>query len=60
MGSRVPCFCRDASTHKIPFAREVDDEVCFLFDGAILERGAPDDELLGRRQQPRPSASCAG
>jgi ABC-type histidine transport system ATPase subunit len=37
----------------------VADEVCFLFDGAILERGAP-DELLGRRQQPRPSASCAG
>jgi polar amino acid transport system ATP-binding protein len=39
------------ATHEIPFAREVADEVCFLWDGAILERGAP-GELLGRPQQP--------
>jgi polar amino acid transport system ATP-binding protein len=30
------------ATHEMAFAREVADEVCFLHDGAILERGAPD------------------
>jgi polar amino acid transport system ATP-binding protein len=39
------------ATHEIPFAREVADEVCFLHDGAILERGAPED-LLGSPQRP--------
>ena len=34
----------------------VADEVCFLHDGAILERGAP-AELLGRRSARRRSAS---
>jgi polar amino acid transport system ATP-binding protein len=29
------------ATHEMAFAREVADEVCFLHDGAILERGAP-------------------
>jgi polar amino acid transport system ATP-binding protein len=29
------------ATHEMGFAREVADEVCFLHDGAILERGAP-------------------
>ena len=33
------------------FAHEVADEVCFLHEGVILERGAPDD-LLGAPQQP--------
>jgi polar amino acid transport system ATP-binding protein len=33
------------ATHEMGFAREVADEVCFLHDGAILERGAPDDVL---------------
>jgi polar amino acid transport system ATP-binding protein len=30
------------ATHEMAFARDVADEVCFLHDGAILERGAPD------------------
>jgi polar amino acid transport system ATP-binding protein len=30
------------ATHEMSFAREVADEVCFLHDGRILERGAPD------------------
>ena len=29
------------ATHEMGFAREVADEVCFLSDGAIVERGAP-------------------
>jgi polar amino acid transport system ATP-binding protein len=29
------------ATHEMAFAREVADEVCFLHEGAILERGAP-------------------
>jgi polar amino acid transport system ATP-binding protein len=39
------------ATHEMGFAREVADEVCFLHDGAILERGAPDD-VLGAPQRP--------
>jgi polar amino acid transport system ATP-binding protein len=34
------------ATHEMGFARDVADEVCFLHDGAILERGVP-AELLG-------------
>jgi polar amino acid transport system ATP-binding protein len=30
------------ATHEMSFAREVADEVCFLHDGLILERGAPE------------------
>ncbi len=30
------------ATHEMGFAREVADEVCFLADGRIVERGAPD------------------
>jgi polar amino acid transport system ATP-binding protein len=30
------------ATHEMSFAREVADEVCFLHDGLILERGDPD------------------
>jgi polar amino acid transport system ATP-binding protein len=30
------------ATHEMGFAREVADEVCFLHDGLILERGDPD------------------
>ena len=37
------------ATHEMGFAREVADEVCFLHDGRILERGAPGD-LLDRPQ----------
>ena len=29
------------ATHEMGFAREVADEVCFLHEGAILERGEP-------------------
>jgi polar amino acid transport system ATP-binding protein len=39
------------ATHEMGFAREVADEVCFLHDGAIVERGAPDD-VLGAPQRP--------
>jgi polar amino acid transport system ATP-binding protein len=30
------------ATHEMSFAREVADEVCFLHDGLILERGDPE------------------
>jgi polar amino acid transport system ATP-binding protein len=30
------------ATHEMGFAREVADEVCFLHDGLIVERGDPD------------------
>jgi polar amino acid transport system ATP-binding protein len=30
------------ATHEMGFAREVADQVCFLHDGAILERGEPE------------------
>jgi polar amino acid transport system ATP-binding protein len=30
------------ATHEMGFAREVADEVCFLHDGLILERGEPE------------------
>jgi polar amino acid transport system ATP-binding protein len=30
------------ATHEMGFAREVADEVCFLHEGAIVERGAPE------------------
>ena len=46
------------ATHEMGFAREVADEVCFLQEGRIVERGAPDD-VLGAPSGPRPSASCA-
>jgi polar amino acid transport system ATP-binding protein len=39
------------ATHEMGFAREVADEVCFLHDGAILERGAP-DAVLGAPERP--------
>jgi polar amino acid transport system ATP-binding protein len=39
------------ATHEMGFAREVADEVCFLHDGAILERGTP-EAVLGAPQRP--------
>ena len=33
------------ATHEMGFAREVADEVCFLHEGVIVERGAPGDVL---------------
>ena len=39
------------TTHEMGFAREVADEVCFLHEGRILERGAP-EEVLDAPQRP--------
>jgi polar amino acid transport system ATP-binding protein len=39
------------ATHEMTFARDVADEVCFLHDGAVLERGAP-AAVLDDPQQP--------
>jgi len=39
-------------THEIGFAREVADQVVFLADGVIVERGTP-DEVLAHPQEPR-------
>jgi len=39
------------ATHEMGFARDVADEVCFLHDGRILERGAP-DHVLSEPQRP--------
>ena len=39
------------TTHEMGFAREVADEVCFLHEGQIVERGAPAD-VLDRPQRP--------
>jgi polar amino acid transport system ATP-binding protein len=39
------------ATHELSFAREVADELCFLHEGVIAERGAP-AEVLDRPQQP--------
>jgi polar amino acid transport system ATP-binding protein len=39
------------ATHEMGFAREVADEVCFLHDGVVLERGAP-GAVLDAPQQP--------
>jgi polar amino acid transport system ATP-binding protein len=39
------------TTHEMGFARDVADEVCFLHEGRILERGAP-EEVLDAPQRP--------
>lgn len=39
-------------THEMGFARDVADEVCFLEDGRIVERGGP-EQLLRDPQDPR-------
>jgi polar amino acid transport system ATP-binding protein len=39
------------ATHEMAFAREIADEVCFLHEGLIAERGSP-DELLTDPQRP--------
>ena len=33
------------ATHEMGFAREVADEVCYLQDGRIIERGTPEQML---------------
>jgi polar amino acid transport system ATP-binding protein len=40
------------ATHEMSFARDVATQVCFLHDGAVLERGTP-AEIFGRPQQER-------
>jgi polar amino acid transport system ATP-binding protein len=39
------------ATHEMGFARDVADEVCFLHEGRILERGEP-DRVLSEPKQP--------
>ena len=39
------------ATHEMGFARDVADEVCFLHQGAILERGAP-ERVFGAPERP--------
>jgi polar amino acid transport system ATP-binding protein len=39
------------ATHEMGFAREVADEVCFLHDGRIAERGAP-ERVLSKPDRP--------
>jgi polar amino acid transport system ATP-binding protein len=39
------------ATHEMAFARDVADEVCFLHEGRILERGAP-EAVLGEPERP--------
>ena len=39
------------ATHEMGFARDVADEVCFLHEGAILERGAP-ERFFGAPERP--------
>ena len=39
------------ATHEMGFAREVADEVCFLHEGAILERGEP-ERIFTAPEQP--------
>jgi polar amino acid transport system ATP-binding protein len=37
------------ATHEMSFAREVADEVCYLQDGLIVERGAPEEIFTAPR-----------
>jgi polar amino acid transport system ATP-binding protein len=39
------------ATHEMSFARDVADEVCFLHEGRILERGAP-EQIFSAPEQP--------
>jgi polar amino acid transport system ATP-binding protein len=39
------------ATHEMGFARDVADQICFLHDGRIVERGDP-EQLLSQPQQP--------
>ena len=40
------------ATHEMAFARNVADEVCFLHDGRVHERGTP-EQVLGSPHRPR-------
>jgi polar amino acid transport system ATP-binding protein len=39
------------ATHEMQFARDVADEVCFLHEGRVLERG-PADQVLSAPERP--------
>jgi polar amino acid transport system ATP-binding protein len=39
------------ATHEMSFARDVADEVCFLHEGRILERGEP-ERIFSAPEQP--------
>ncbi|MNW70490.1 Histidine transport ATP-binding protein HisP [compost metagenome] len=43
------------ATHEMGFARRVADEVCFLHEGRVHERGTP-EQVLGDPQQERTRA----
>ena len=43
------------ATHEMGFARDVADEICFLHDGRILERGDP-ERLLSQPERARDAA----
>ncbi|WP_082629858.1 amino acid ABC transporter ATP-binding protein [Olsenella massiliensis] len=45
-------------THEMGFAREVSDRVAFLFEGAIVEEGAP-EEVIGNPKDERTRAFLA-
>ena len=47
------------ATHEMGFARDVADEICFLHDGRVVERGTPSGSCR-IPSSPRRSASCAG
>ncbi len=38
------------ATHEMSFAREVADQVCFLADGRIVERGRPEQIFTAPEQ----------
>ena len=38
-------------SHELAFARDVADEVVFMDDGVVVERGAPDVLLASPRQE---------
>ena len=49
------------ATHEMSFAREVADQVCYLQDGRIVERGLPEQmftapEHAGHSAVPEPAA----
>ncbi|EFV13751.1 amino acid ABC transporter ATP-binding protein [Segniliparus rugosus] len=46
------------ATHELGFAREVADEICFLYEGKVAERGSPAD-MLDRPQSERLAAFLA-
>ncbi len=48
------------ATHEMSFAREVADQVCYLQDGRIVERGDARADLHRSRRTPTPSGSWRG